>query len=609
MITEIFSKKSRKRTFSKVQGDPQMAYDGITTAAVVQELKQMVEGGLISRIVQPEPDELQLTIKKERNQHLLMVSASPSLPLLCLTDRKKEAPLAAPNFCMLLRKHIQNGRITGIDQPAMERIVIFTILHRDEMGDLCTKKLIVELMGKHSNIIFTDDNDLILDSIRRVPSSVSSLREVLPGRTWFLPESLKRADPLSVSRKKEAFHNLMTDSSLPVAKALIKTFSGISPVLAEELLYTADIDGRKRFEDLDEAARRRLEEAFSARMRLVTDGSFDPIMVCERGIPVEYACFPLTMYAHDPFLIQHFPSVSPLIRTFYGTKEHTVRIRQKSADLRHIAATALERTNKKLALQTKQLADTEGRDKFRIYGEMLNAYGYEVSPGDRELTCENYYTGETITVPLDPTKTPSENAQKYFSRYNKLKRTREALTEQITDTESDRDQLLAILTAIDLSEAEADLSEIRQELQDYGYIQKRPAAKKGTRRDLRSEPYVYISSDGFEMLVGRNNYQNEELTFKKAAASDWWFHVKGAPGSHVILRTDGRKVPDRTFEEAAALAVRYSSLQNSDKAEVDYTQRKNLKKTPGGKPGFVIYHTYYSIVASPETDHIRRRLN
>lgn len=584
-----------------------MAYDGITTAAVVKELKNAVEGGIISRIIQPEADELQITVKKDRDLQLLMISANPSLPLLCLTDRKKEAPLSAPNFSMLLRKHIQNGRITSVLQPALERIVIFEILHRDELGDLRNKKLIMELMGKHSNIIFTDEENRILDSIRRVPSSVSSLREVLPGRTWFLPESLKREDPLTVSRKKTAFHEIMKDSSEPLSKALCRTFSGISPVLSEEILYESDVDGRRRYSDLDESAVSRLENIFTARMKDAADGVFDPVMVLEKGIPTEFACFPLAMYDHDPYTLRHFPSASTLIRVFYGTRAKAVRIRQKSADLRHLAATALERTNKKLILQKKQMADTDARDKYRIYGEMLNTYGYGAAQGDTALTCTNYYTGEPITVPLDPTMTPSENAQKYFLRYNKLKRTRDALTEQIADTEADRDQLMSILTAIDLSENESDLSEIRRELQDYGFIRKHPEGRKGAKRESRSAPYTYVSSDGFEILVGRNNYQNDEISFKTASGADWWFHVKGAPGSHVIVRSAGRDVPDRTFEEAASLAAWYSSEQKAEKVEVDYTQKKNLRKTNGGKPGFVIYHTNYSMMAVPRADHVQRK--
>lgn len=581
-----------------------MAFDGITTANIVYDLKNILVGGGISRIVQSEKDELLLTIKNQKKTYLLLMSASASLPLIYLTMKKKEAPLTAPNFCMLLRKHLQGGQITDITQPSLERIIMFRVAHRNELGDMTEKKLILELMGKYSNLIFTDGEDKIIDSIKRVPSSMSSVREVLPGRTYFIPETQKKKNPLTETA--DGFAASMDASTGNLGKALYMVYTGLSPAASEEFLFEAGVDPRAGWGDLGDAEKAKLARVFLAHMDDIKEGCFTPNIVYKDGEPVEFGGFSYRMYADSAHTVEKFESASSMLETYYGQKEAITRIRQKSADLRHLVTTALERTNKKYAIQEKQMASTEKREKYRIYGEMLNTYGYECKEGDKSLTCTNYYTGEEITVPLDPTMNASQNAQKYFSRYNKLKRTSEALTTQMEETENDREQLNAILTSIDLAENENDLTDIRRELSDFGFIQKKSQTTKGARRTKKSEPYSYTSSDGFEMLVGKNNYMNEELDFKIANGGDWWFHAKKMPGSHVIVRSQGREVPDRTFEEAGALAAYYSSGRKAPKVEIDYTLRKNLRKKNGGKPGFVIYHTNYSLVAEPDISHIER---
>ncbi len=581
-----------------------MAFDGITTAGIVSELNEKLTGGGISRIVQSEKDELFLTIKNRKVTYRLLMSANASLPLIYLTEDKKEAPLTAPNFCMLLRKHLQGGQILAITQPSLERIISFTVEHRDELGDMRQKKLVIELMGKYSNIILMDEENTIIDSIKRVPASVSSVREVLPGRTYFVPETQKKANPLETDA--DSFPLAMTEQKQDIVKALYSAFTGISPAAAEEFVYEANIEPRKGWSDLTGPEKEDLAAVFLSCMRRLKQNELLPNIVEKDGIPKEFSVYPQRMYAHAPYETQTFHSVSEMILTFYGSKEKVTRIRQKSADLRHLVSTALERVNKKLAIQEKQMASTEKKDKYRIYGEMLNTYGYSAEEGAKFLTCLNYYTNEEITIPLDETMSASENAQKYFARYNKLKRTAEALTTQIEETISDRDQLESVMTAIDLAETEADLNEIRRELTDFGFAQKKHTKDKGAKREAKSLPYSYTSSDGFEMLVGRNNYQNEEVSFKIANGGDLWFHAKKAPGSHVIVRTLGQEVPDRTYEEAGALAAYYSSQRSAPKVEIDYTERRNLRKKNGGKPGFVIYHTNYSLIAEPDISGIKR---
>lgn len=578
-----------------------MAFDGITTAALAYELNELLQGGGVSRIVQSEKDELLLTIKNRKTQYRLLMSANASLPLIYLTEEKKEAPLTAPNFCMLLRKHLQGGQILRITQPSLERILIFEIAHRDEMGDLRTKKLIIELMGKHSNIILTDESDTVIDSIKRIPSSVSSVREVLPGRPWFIPDTRGKRSPLAETAG--GFRAALSASGAPAGKALYGIYTGLSPLAAEEILYEAGADPRKTSGDLSEAEWTALSEAFLRLMEQVRSAHFQPNAVFENGEPKEYAAFPLQMY--PDLASRSFDTMSSCLLSFYGEKEKITRIRQKSANLRHLIATALERTNKKLAIQEKQMKDTEKKDRFRICGELLNAYGYEAEPGAGSMEVLDYNTGEMVTIPLDREKTALENAQRYFEKYSKLKRTAEALSSQIEESRADRDQLEACLTAVDLAEQEADLAEVRRELADFGFAQRERTAK-GKVRDAKSRPYLYISSDGFPMYVGRNNYQNEEVSFKIGGGNDWWFHAKGMAGSHVIVKTGGKELPDRTFEEAGALAAWYSRGRKAPKVEIDYTLRKNLRKTAGGKPGFVIYHTNYSLMAVPDISKLRR---
>ena len=289
--------------------------------------------------------------------------------------------------------------------------------------------------------------------------------------------------------------------------------------------------------------------------------------------------------------------MSQVLETYYASRSTITRIRQKSSDLRRIVQTALERNYKKYDLQQKQLKDTEKRDKFRIYGELLNTYGYELSGGEKELSCLNYYTNETIRIPLDETKTAQENARKYFEKYNKQKRTFEALTELIQETKREIDHLESISASLDIALKEEDLTQIKMELTEYGFIKKHgPNMKK---QKITSRPFHYLSSDGFHIYVGKNNYQNEELTFKFATGNDWWFHAKGIPGSHVIVKSEGRELPDRVFEEAGALAAFYSKGRENEKVEIDYIQKKNIKKVAGAAPGFVIYHTNYSLIAEP----------
>lgn len=567
-----------------------MAFDGITIASIVREMKNQIEGGRIYKIAQPEKDELLLTIKNNGGQVRMIMSADASLPLLYLTQENKTSPMTAPNFCMLLRKHLQNARIVAVNQPmGLERIVKLQLEHLNELGDLCTKYLVIELMGKHSNIIFYDDQNVIIDSIKHISGMVSSVREVLPGREYFIPNTQDKEDPLTAS--KEEIHRVLTAVSRPVFKAIYGSFTGISPCIAHEICYRAVVDADKPSGELTEAEMDAVCSIFLQIMEAVKEGSFVPNVVYENSQPVEYAAVRLTSYADDRVVL--YDSMSELIEHYYAEKNIVTRIRQRSVDLRRVVQTAMERNVKKYDLQVKQLEDTQKREKYRIYGELLNTYGYGAEEGAKSLEALNYYTNEMITIPLDPTLTAGENAKKYFDKYQKLKRTYDALTTLTQETKEEIEHLASISTALDIAQKEEDLVQIKEELIESGYIRR----KGGTKRvKITSKPFHYISSDGFDIYVGKNNYQNEELTFKFATGNDWWFHAKGMPGSHVIVKTNGAEMPDRAYEEAGRLAAYYSQAKGQEKIEIDYTQKKNVKKPNGSKPGFVVYYTNYSLV-------------
>lgn len=579
-----------------------MAFDGITIAAMVQELHQNLDGGRFNKIAQPEQDALVITAKGANGQRRLLLSASASLPLIYFIDKNKPGPLTAPNFCMLLRKHIGSARISGIRQPALERAIEFELEHLNEMGDPCRKILILELMGKHSNIIFCDEDRNILDSIKHVSSHMSSVREVLPGRKYFLPQTQEKSDPLTIG--EEEFIEKVCKKPCSISKALYTSLTGLSPLISEEICYRASIDGSDAALSLNETACIHLYHTFKRLIDQVKEGDFTPNIIYRGQEPVEYAVLPLTQFGAE-YHSQEFPTVSAMLDTYYSSRDTLNRIRQKSSDLRRIVQTALERNRKKYALQQKQMKDTAKKDKYKIYGELINTYGYGLEEGARSFQALNYYTNEEITVPLDPALTPSENAKKYFDRYGKLKRTEEALFEQLAETESEIEHLESISNALDIARAESDLSQIKEELTEYGFIKKHSLSRKGQKMQAKSKPLHYISSDGYDIFVGKNNYQNDELTFKTATGNDWWFHAKKMAGSHVIVKTPDGELPDRTFEEAGKLAAYYSKGRTAPKVEIDYIQKKHVKKPGGAKPGFVVYYTNYSLMAEPDISGIK----
>ncbi|SER62183.1 Rqc2 family fibronectin-binding protein [Lachnobacterium bovis] len=579
-----------------------MAFDGIVISNLVHELNNTILNSRISKISQPEKDELLLTFKGTKGSTRLLISVNASLPFMCLTNENKTAPLQAPTFCMVLRKHIANGRITKIYQPNFDRIIHFDIEHLDEMGDLSQKTLIVELMGKHSNIIFCDKDNTIINSIKHVSCLVSSLREVLPGRKYFIPNTQgNKINPFEINNSDELF-NIIISKPLSVIKAIYTSFNGISPLIASEICYRSGIDGDSSVSAFTADELKHVSNCFFWFIEDLKNNKFQPCIIRENKVPIEFSSVTLTQY--QDYVSTNYDSISEVLEIFYKEKNIHSRIRQKSYELRHIVTTSLERNQKKLSLQTKQLKDTNKRDKFRVYGELINSYGYNLDPDAKFLEAPNYYDdNKIIKIPLDPTITPQENSKKYFDKYQKLKRTYEALTELIEDTDKEIKHLESIQASIDIATSSDDLIQIKEELIDFGYIKKH---KNNKKIKTKSKPFHYVSSDGYDIYVGKNNYQNDQLTFKFATGNDWWFHAKGMPGSHVIVKSNNSELPDRVFEEAGSLAAYYSSGRENEKVEVDYLQKKNVKKPNSGAPGFVVYYTNYSLIAIPDISNLKK---
>ena len=583
-----------------------MAFDGVFMRALTNELDHTLKNARISKIQQPEKEELQITFRTlEKKKKKLFISANPSLPLIYFSEDSKAAPLSAPAFCMLLRKYLSSARVLSVTQPGLERVMDMALEHLNEMGDLTTVHLMIEIMGKYSNVILTDEDRQILDAIRRVPPTVSSVRTVLPGRPYFIPEARGKQDPLQVDRE-EFLRSL--DPADTCLSALCDHYTGLYRSTISEYYLSENIDPDRYISQLSPEEKESFYDFFMSFIKTVTDGNFSCQAAYRGNLPEAFSALPLVSYMSmsDQYTIRTFDSPSGLLYTFYRDRNRETNLRQHSSDLRKSVQTHLERAARKLDLQEKQLKDAEKRDTFRHYGELLTAFSYSLPVGQDKVTVYDYTDNDKeLTIPTDPDLSISDNAKKYYEKYNKQKRTFEALSVQHEETEKELAHLSSVIQAIDMAEDYEVIKQIREELQDAGYLKADKSRSKKAEK-IRSKPWHYISSDGFDIYVGKNNLQNDQLTFKTADDDDIWMHAKGVPGSHVIIRTGGEEIPDRTYEEGAALALYYSQNRKSGKGEVDYIAVKHVKKPNGARPGFVVYYTNYSMMADADITGIRR---
>lgn len=592
-----------------------MALDGITTSAIVSELKAALLGGRIDKIHQPLADEIRMSIRGlGSGAKKIIISANSAHPRIHLTESSRENPMTAPLFCMVMRKHIAGGKIIDIVQPNFERIIILRIESANEMGDITTKNLILEIMGKHSNLILTDETGKILDSIKRVTHEKSSVREVLPGKEYVFPPSQDKKNPL-LAEQADFLFSLHLQEGRRLQEFLYQTYTGISPVMAGEICTRAGLDASDSCQETTLENSERLFAAFEKTMQEVKAEDYYPAIYYqkenqkENNRIVDFAVLKMQQFqglAAKPFL-----SVSALLEGFYQERDNAAHIRQKAQDMRKLVTNHIERCVKKKEIQLKTRRETKGMDLWKKKGELLTANIYAVPQGVTTFKTIDYYEESMpeIEIAIDPAKTPAENAQKYFAKYNKAKRTLAALEIQEKQNNEELAYLESVLNALENAKEDADLSEIRTELAESGFI-RRQAQKKGQPKPKRAKPLRYISSDGYEILVGKSNLQNDELTLRTAEPTDLWMHTKDIPGSHVIIRTNGQsELPEATMEEAANLAAFYSKAKNSSMVPVDYTQRKNIKKPNGAKPGMVIYLTNKTIYITPDEARIQQMKN
>ena len=577
-----------------------MALDGITIAALVDQFTHELADSHVERIIQPEPALIQINFKTPGGTRHLSLSANASLPYLYLNTKNMSAPLKAPSFCMLLRKYIGKGRLISVTQPSLERIVRFTFARLTEMKDQDTVTLVAEIMGKYSNLILVSSTGMILGAIRPVSGNVSSLREVLPGREYFLPDSLMKTDPLITSY--EDFSAAVGSHPGSVYQALLSTYAGISPATAYDMCYRSSIDDKLPASDLEEPQKASLYDAFKYYMDRIENEDYSPCICYENDRPKD--CCAVVPATYPDSSVKRFPDISSALEKYYSERASQTFIRQKSSDLRHIITTHLDRANRKYRLQMKQLKDTDSKDRYRLNGEMIQSDAYRITPGMEKLTADSFESGEPMTIRLDPRLNAQKNAQKYFEKYAKMKRTYDALVELVEETRQEISYLESALCSLSLTLNDADLDALRDELVQAGYIRKKRIRKK--KQEI-SKPLHYISSDGYDIYIGKNNIQNDELTFKLAGNRDLWFHAKQMPGSHVIVLTHGQEdLPDRLYVEAASAAAYYSRGLGSPKVDVDYVRRKEIKKPAGAKPGYVIYHTNYSITVEPDISALKK---
>ena len=574
-----------------------MAFDVIFATAVAKELDGALAGARVEKVYQPSKEEILLFCRVGRETKKLIVSSSPASARVCFTETAGENPAAPPMFCMLLRKHLAGAQIENVETVGFERAIKITFACRDELGFECRRYLIAEIMGKYSNIIFTGDDDgkmKILGVTKPVDMTTSSRRQLLPGMIYQSPPPQDKASPLDET--EEGF--LSRFENYPQGKDaerfFIDAYLGFSPVVAREIVHRAGCDGMAA----GEADAKRLASDFLALMEKVKNGEFVPYAVYGTGGEPEE--FSYTEITYLPGAGKRFESFSDLLSAFYGKKAEAEALKNRVGATEALIVTAKKRLTKKLDILSAELEECKDAEKYRRWGELITGSLYMLTGKAGEATVTDYYSDppRTVTIPLDEKLTASQNAARYYKKYNKLKTARTIAAEQAEKARAELEYLKTVEASLALCECAADVSEIREELMKTGYL-RRPVQVKG-QKPKKTEPMYFHTSLGREIICGKNNTQNDFLSTKLAEKSDWWFHVKGGAGSHVIMRCEPDEDPDaRDFTEAAQAAAFFSDERASANVAVDYTLAKFVKKPSGSAPGHVIYTDYYTAYVNP----------
>ncbi|MDQ0899984.1 NFACT family protein [Paenibacillus sp. V4I7] len=580
-----------------------MALDGLVLHAIIHEL-QMCVGGRINKIHQPTENDVIMHIRAQGQNVKLLLSANPTYPRVQITEQSSLNPMDAPMFCMLLRKYCESGVIEAVEQIGMERVIRLQIRHRDELGDMSTKHIIVEIMGRHSNIILLDPaTETILDGIHHVTPAISSYRIVMPGSKYVTPPEQDKQNPLEADASTFQ-HALIQDPGEEESKEkpeqkLVAAFSGLSPLIAKEIVFRSRQDGNNEQGD-DLAA---LWTAFDGVMTAVRQHRYEPVIVEQEGTGKLF--FAMTPLTHITGISTSYATPSDCLEHFYGDKAERDTVKQRVADLLRFLHNEANKNVKKLEKLQETVDDSKEADKYRILGELLTASLHMIKRGDREVEIINYYDEDQalIKIKLDPLLNPSENAQRYFKKYTKMKNSTAIVEEQIAQTHQEITYLNSLLQQLSVASL-TDIEEIRDELMEQGYVRDRN--KKQRKKKKKDKPALacYLSSEGVPIYVGKNNTQNEYLTNRLASSMDTWLHTKDIPGSHVVIRSDS--FSETTLLEAAQLAAYFSQAKHSSQVPVDYTAIKHVHKPNGSKPGFVIYVNQKTLFVTPDENMIKQ---
>ena len=570
-----------------------MPLDAVVIHAIKEELEKELIGARIDKVQMPERDVLLLSVRGNMGNRKLLLSANTGSARIQFTENVYENPSEPPMFCMLMRKHLVGARIQSITQPDFDRLLVLDLSVRDEMGILTEKKLVMELMGRASNIILVDDKGNIIDCIRRADFGENAMRRLLPGMIYRRPLPQEKTPFFAADDEQRTEIGRRCALSANPEKSIMEFFSGLSPLISRELVYRCH--GQTEF----------LPEAMDALKESVVKSEFEPVILMREGNPFDFSYMRISQYGETMELAE-YSSFSELLDAFFSQKDHAESMRRKSRDLLHKTKSARDRTQRKLNARRQEMEKADDREQIRKEADLITANIYKLKKGMASFSCEDFYEPDCPerVILLDPLKTPQQNAAQKYKEYNKLKNAREHLTKLIEENTAQLDYLNSVMDEIERAESERDLAEIRRELITTGYLR----TKKNARKEkVRAQgPLSFQSDDGFRILVGRNNAMNDDLSIRKARRTDYWLHTKSVHGSHVIIVCDDQTPPARTIEQAAAIAAYYSQARAGGKTPVDFTMVRNLKKPSGAMPGFVIYHVYETILAEPAEQLVMR---
>lgn len=579
-----------------------MAFDGISLSLIAKTISEETLGSRIEKVFVPSKDEVVLALRGKSGPKKLLLSASAMSARIQFTEANFENPQTPPMLCMLLRKYLNGARLAEVRQAELDRVLFLDWESRNELGDLVLYTLCIEIMGRHSNIILIGPDGKIMDSIKRIGMDVSSVRQVLPGMIYEMPPAQNKID-LRTSTVEEAIEGVKQYPEKEISKAVAQVLMGLSALPARELAYYASTV-EVRVGELSEEGWGRLRVAFSYLKDILEGGEYFPtILLTPEGIPKDYTFLPIHSYP-EPYSVRTFPTMEKLLDFFYVEKDRMERMRERSGALLKTLHNRLDRTERRVASQKQELLESQNREILKIQGDLLTANLYALEKGQEMAVVPNYYEegSPLVEIPMNTRLTPVQNAQKYYTEYRKADTAEKKLRALILEGEAEYAYLESVYDALTRTSGETEFNEIRAELVSEGYLRNQRKNNKKDKKKL--PPLEYKSTDGFQIFVGRNNHQNDELTLKTAQKNDIWFHVKEIPGSHTIIRTEGKEVPASTMEEAAMLAAWHSKARGTGNTAVDFTEVRNVKKPNGAKPGMVIYDPYETIYIAPDEEKI-----